>query len=264
MPSDASGPSGAGDPDRIDPDALDAAVARYRRAERAVSWTLALLVAAAFLGAVAALSFWPGIAVGLALAAALRLPAYRRRGFTRLRTSAAPETVVREFSSARPPVLAFQWGAADEVRASGADGVGPDGETGLDPEPAESSSAVTATYAFPYLLGLRTAELDFEVSVRDAERVAGAERESEDTATDREPRATVEIEGTANGRQWASYAVTIREAPDGGSVVDVELRPTRRFGLRRLPQGWVAGRHYDAVLAAQGYEVTERTVSLSR
>ncbi|ELZ49373.1 hypothetical protein C464_04743 [Halorubrum coriense DSM 10284] len=102
----------------LDRDASNArsVAARYRRAERAASWTLALLVAAAFLAAVVALSFWPGVAVGTALVVALRVPVFRRRGSTRLRTDAPPAAVVDQFASAKPPNLAFQWGVADEVR----------------------------------------------------------------------------------------------------------------------------------------------------
>lgn len=227
---------------RIDRDALDAAVTRYRRIERAAGWSLALAVAGGFLAAIAALSFWPGVAVGVVLLAALRLPAYRRSGSSRLRTDAPPETVVREFASARPPVLAFQWGIADAVRVSGDGSAGPD-----------RSTETRATYELSYLLGLRSVAIDLETEVRAAEDGDG------DDAV-----ATVAIDGTVDGRPWGSYAATVRAAADGGSVVDVELRPTRRFGLRRLPQGWVAGRYYADALAAQGYEVVERTVSLSR
>ena len=42
---------------------------------------------------------------------------------------------------ASPPILAFQWGVADEVR-----------------EPADA----TAAYAFSYLFGLRTAAIDLD------------------------------------------------------------------------------------------------------
>nr|WP_086221127.1 hypothetical protein [Halorubrum sp. SD612] len=213
-------------------------MAGYHRAERAASWTLALLVAAAFLAAVAALSFWPGAAVALLLALALRVPAFRRGGSVRLRTDAPPETVIEEFASATPPTLALQWGVADEVR-----------------RPADAA----ATYAFSYLFGLRSAAIDLDV-----DRVGGAPTGDEVSVDGGDAAATVEIEGTADGRPWASYAVTVREAPDAGSVVDVELRPTRRFDLRRLPQGWVADRYYGDALAAQGYEVVERSVSLTR
>ena len=274
-----------------DRDASDvrSVVARYRRAERAASWTLALLVAGAFLAAVAALSFWPSMAVGAVLVAALRVPAVRRGGSTRLRTDAPPAVVVREFASARPPNLAFQWGVADAVRPDDGDSSEPPDTAGGVPTGAD------ATYEFTYLFGLKTVELDLSTDVSEGEspagdaatdgaretggehetdgvRETGGEHETngvrgtdgEHETDDRGPVATVEIEGTTDGRPWASYAVAVREAADGGSVVDVELRPTRRFDLRRLPQGWIGGRYYADALAAQGYEVIERSVSLTR
>ena len=285
--SDPSGSAGASPSDgpprvdsaRLDRGALGAAVARYHRAERLVSWTLALLVAGGFLAAVAALSFWPGVAVGAVLVVALRFPAFRRRGSTRLRTDAPPETVAREFASARPPVLAFQWGVADEISGPVAEGPAPgDDAASPDEEPAasvsgdgdggERASGTTATYAFSYLFGLRAAEIALDVAVReggavDDHRHSGGAPDR-DGESDRPPVATIEIEGTADGRPWGSYAVAVREAADGGSVVDIELRPTRRFDLRRLPQGRVADRYYADALAAQGYEVVERSVSMTR
>ncbi|TKX73700.1 hypothetical protein EXE46_12960 [Halorubrum sp. GN11_10-6_MGM] len=230
---------------RVDRDALDAVIAGYHRAERAASWGLALLVICAFLGAVAALSLWPGVAVALVLAVALRVPVFRRTGSVRLRTTASPDAVAEEFASVTPPILAFQWGVADGVR-----------------EPPDA----TAAYAFSYLLGLRTAAIDLDVDLNRVEgEGTGSAATGDGDDVDREsPVATIEIEGTARGKPWGSYAVAVREAPDGGSVVDVELRPTRRFDLRMLPQGWVADRYYADALAAQGYEVVERSVSLTR
>ena len=237
-------------------------VARYRRAERVASWALALFVVAAFLAAVAALSFWPSMAVGAVLVVALRVPVYRRHGSTRLRTDATPEAVVREFASATPPILAFQWAVADAVRG---DGPADDTTGSAAGDGGEDASGPTATYAFSYLFGLKTVELDLSADVSEGGALAADAATDEARETDdRAPVATVEIEGTADGRPWASYAVAVREAADGGSVVDVKLRPTRRFGLRRLPQGWVADRYYDDALAAQGYETVERTVSLTR
>ena len=251
-------------PDTTPPSVRDASdvrsvVARYRRGERAASWILALLVAGAFLAAVTALSFWPSMAVGAVLVAALRVPAFRRGGSTRLRADAPPATVVREFASARPPNLAFQWGVADAVRSDEGDPC-----EALDVA-GETPTGTDATYEFTYLFGLKTVELDLSADVSEGDALAadaaiGEARETDDRA----PIATVEIEGTAGGKPWASYAATVREAADGGTVVDLELRPTRRFDLRRLPQGWVAGRYYADALAAQGYEVVERSVSLTR
>ncbi|WP_283401897.1 hypothetical protein [Halorubrum sp. DM2] len=248
--SDPSSPSDARTPPPTDRDALDDAVRGYRRAERVVSWTLALLVAGAFLAAVTALSFWPGVAVGAVLVVALRLPLYRRSGTTRLRTDARPEAVVRQFASETPPVLAFQWGIADDVRTAGGDTPDTARPTGTDAAAPDRPTGTRATYEFSYLFGLRSVALDFETAVR--------------AAGDRDAVAAVDIDGTVNDRPWGSYAATVREAADGGSVVDVELRPTRRFDLRRLPQARVAERYYADALAAQGYEVVERTVSLTR
>ncbi|ELZ40187.1 hypothetical protein [Halorubrum tebenquichense] len=258
--TDPSSPSDARTPPPTDRDALDDAVRGYRRAERAVSWTLALLVVGAFLAAVAALSFWPGIAVGAVLVVALRLPVYRRSGTTRLRTDASPEAVVRQFASERPPVLAFQWGVADDVRADGGDA--PDRPTETATAAPDPPTGTRATYEFSYLLGLRSVALDFETEVRAAGD--GADEADPDDASPGDAVATVDVDGTVDDRPWGSYAATVREAADGGSVVDVELRPTRRFDLRRLPQARVAERYYAPALAAQGYEVVERTVSVTR
>lgn len=224
-PSGPSDPTVRGDPSpRVDRDALVAAVGRYHRVERIVNWALALSVAGAFLAAVAAVSLWPGVAVAAALAVALRVPVYRRRGSYRLRTGAPVETVAREFASARPPVLAFQWSLADEVRTGG---------------------TADATYEVSYLFGLRSASID----------VATDRRETDSGS------AVVDVEGTADGRPWGAYTITVREADDGATVVDVELASTRRFALRRLPQAWLAGRYYADILGAQGYEVAGREVS---
>ena len=229
---------------------LRSVVSRYRRVERAVSWTLVSLVAAAFLASVAALSLWPAVAVAAALAVALRVPVFRRRGSVRLRTDAPPAVVAREFASPTPPILALQWGVADEVRATD-DGDG-------------RESGATATYAFSALFGLKTVDLDLSTRVTSGEVLVGDGGDDATPGTGSEPAATVEIDGTTGDARWASYAVAVREAADGGSVVDVELRPTRRFDLRRLPQGWVGERYYADALAAQGYEVIERSVSMTR
>ncbi|TKX67928.1 MULTISPECIES: hypothetical protein [Halorubrum] len=250
-----SSPSASPAADR-DASNVRSVVARHRRAERAVSWTLALLVVAAFLSATAVLSFWSGVAVGTVLVVALRAPVYRRRGSTRLRADASPAAVVREFGSSTPPNLAFQWGIADEVRSVDGGSAPPDSDDG-------SASGTAATYEFSYLFGLRTVELEISVDVTEGDAVDEVAPVGR-SAPDDPPVATVEIEGTANGRPWGSYAVAVRGGADGGSVVDVELEPTRRFGLRRLPQGWVGDRYYPDALAAQGYEVVERTVSLTR
>ncbi|ELZ42694.1 hypothetical protein C471_01840 [Halorubrum saccharovorum DSM 1137] len=260
MPS----PSASRSTDRESP-SVQSVARRYHRAERAVSWLTALAAAGAFLAAFAAFSPLPALGVAVALVVALRVPVFRRRGTVRLRSEAAPEAVVDEFASATPPVLAFQWAVADEVVRVG-DGNEDGGGDGSDPE-----SGSDATYEFSYLLGLRSVSLGLDVDVTRPSD-SPADGTGADGAVPPDAVAVVDIDATADGRPWGAYGVTVRDAEAGseapsdesGTIVDVELRPTRRFDLRRLPQGLVAGRYYADVLAAQGYEVLDRTVSLSR
>ncbi|WP_128905459.1 hypothetical protein [Halorubrum amylolyticum] len=248
-----------------EPSSVQSVVRRYHRVERVVSWLTAIASVGAFLGALAALSLLPALGAAVVLLVALRAPVFRRRGTVRLRAEADPETVVDEFASATPPVLAFQWGVADEV-VPGADERG-----GVDGNEPDTGTAPDATYAFSYLLGLRSVSLDLDVDVTRPNEA------SDDGETPAEAVAVVDLDATADGRPWGAYEVTVREdeslgggeaepeVPPGESatLVDVELRPARRFGLRRLPQGLVAERYYADVLAAQGYEVLDRAVSFS-
>lgn len=73
---------------------------------------------------------------------------------------------------------------------------------------------------------------------------------------------TLEIDVSAGGEPWARYAVSVRDRGEG-AVVEGELVSSRRFGLRRLPQGLVADRYYADALAAQEYTVDDRTASFS-
>lgn len=220
---------------------------RYHRVERAVGWLLALAAAGTFLVAFALADLVPALALAAAIVVAFRAPVLRRRGATRLRTDAAPEAVIEAFTSATPPVLAFQWGTADEVRPA--------------------SDGVDATYEHSALLGLRTYSLAVETEVdetREADEtgegdaVAGAD---DGTGS---PVARVRIEGTLDGRPWGAYSVAVRRAGDGEpgeTVLDVELLPRRRFGLRSVPQALVTDAYYVDVFAAQGYEIVDRDVS---
>lgn len=215
---------------------------QYRRVERAVVWLVALAAAVTFLVAFALADLVPALAVAAALVVAFRAPILRRSGTTRLRTDAAPEAVVEEFTSPTPPVLAFQWGTADEVRPA--------------------SDGADATYEHSALLGLRTYSLAVETEVE-------ATRETDVIAGDSDgdtggPLARVRIEGTLDGEPWAAYSVAVRGAGDGEpgeTVVDVELLPRRRFGLRSVPQALVADAYYVDAFAAQGYAVVDRDVS---
>lgn len=67
----------------------------------------------------------------------------------------------------------------------------------------------------------------------------------------------VEITITVNNNPWATYIATIRIAGDH-TIVDVEYKSTRRFGLQRVPQQLLAERYRDAALMAQGCTVVKR------
>lgn len=82
-------------------------------------------------------SLLPAVVVPAVLVIIIRAPFFQSRGTVRLRTDDDSETVVDEFTGSTPPVLALQWGVADEVTT---------GES-------------TVTYHTSYLFGLRSAEV---------------------------------------------------------------------------------------------------------
>jgi hypothetical protein len=157
-----------------------------------------------------------GVAAGLVVVA--RAPVLETHGTIRLRTDAPPAAVVEELDGPTPPVLAFQWGVADEVASE-------DGRV---------------TYPVSYLFGLRTATMSLS-------------RETSPTPEGHR----IELELTVDGNPWGSYTATVRDADDG-SVVDVEYESDRRFGLRRIPQQRLADRYRDEALEVQGYTVVSR------
>jgi len=98
------------------------------------------------------------------------------------------------------------------------------------------------TYTVSYLFGLRSVEMTVECNEVDD--------------------GDLELVATAGGRSWGTYYVTIDERDDK-TVIDVEHRSDRRFGLQRLPQWLVARRYREQALEAQGYGVVERDAGLS-
>ncbi|WP_225336066.1 hypothetical protein [Halomicrobium urmianum] len=198
---------------------------RYLRRERSLNGLVVVLVISLFLGTYLMTTLLPAAVVAVVLLIVARAPVLQSRGTVRLRTTDDPETVVDSFTGPTPPVLAFQWGPADEV----------------------TTSDDTVTYRLSYLYGLRTAEMTVH---RESNAAPNGTRR-------------VEIAVTANDRPWATYTAAICPSDDH-TVVDVEYESNRRFGLRRLPQQFVADRYRDDVLAAQGYTVVERTSHFGR
>jgi len=156
----------------------------------------------------------------------VRVPLLRKSGSARLRADAGLATVRADFESATPPVPAFQWGIADAVR----------------------QTAHGGTYDLSDLFGLGS------VIVTTGHRSLVGAGES--------GGGSLELAVRTGGSPWATYTVSIAEQ-NGGSVVDVEWTSDRRFGLRRLPQWWVAERDHTEALVAQGYTVEAREASLS-
>lgn len=192
---------------------------RYLRRERPLTGLLVIAAVSVFLGVYVLTSLLPAAGVAVLLILIARVPILRSQGTARLRTDADPETVVAAFSGPVPPILALQWGIADEV----------------------TTEDETATYRTSYLFGLRTAVVT--VSTR--------------TYTTPDGAHDVELEVSANGNPWATYTATISETTEG-TVVDIEYTASRRFGLRRLPQHLYAERYRTELLPVQGYTVVER------
>lgn len=192
---------------------------RYLRRERALSALIVVLAAAGFLGTFVATSLVPAVVVGGLLIVVARAPIVEARGTVWLRTDEDAESVVKSFTRATPPILAFQWGIADEILTG--DGA--------------------VTYRLSYLFGLRSVEVTVE------------------TRTDRTPDGgrRIELELTVGGQPWSTYVVTV-DTRDGGTAVEYEYTAERRFDLRRIPQRLVAKRYRDEALEAQGYTVVER------
>jgi hypothetical protein len=210
----------------IDVPADAAAVAqRYHRLERLASGGVALLVAGTVGAALLFLPLLAGVVVALTVVALLRVPVVRSSGTVRLVADGDPAAVEADFESATPPLLAFQWGIADDI----------------------SRTTDGASYEFSSLFGLRSVSMETEV------RSAAATDDSS---------SGLELAVTEGEKPWANYAVTVDER-ETETVVNVEWTSERRFGLRRLPQWLVAERYRTKALTAQGYTVVDRDASLS-
>ena len=192
---------------------------RYLRRERLVSALVVTIVVSLFLGTYVTTSLFPAVMVAAVLVVVARAPILQSMGTAQLRTDDDPETVLDALTGPTPPVLALQWGVADEVTVG--DGA--------------------PSYPTSYLFGLRS--------------VTPTVRTQAETGSDGEHR--VEIAITVNDNPWATYIATIRDADDQ-TIIDVEYTSNRRFGLRRVPQQLLAERYREAALMAQGYTVVKR------
>lgn len=192
---------------------------RYLRRERPLSALVVALAVSVFPGTYLATSLLPAVVVAAILLIAVRAPVFQSRGIIRLQTDDDLGTVVDEFTGPTPPVLALQWGVANEVTT-------------------EDSMAI---YPVSYLFGLRSVEV------------------AVDTHTDTTANGgyLVESEVTLNDQPWATYT-SIISSTNEHTIIEVEYTSNRHFGPRRIPQQLLAKRYRDDVLTAQGYTVVER------
>lgn len=158
---------------------------RYRRLERVLSGTLAVSVGLLGGVAVLVLPLLPALGAVGALLVLFRLPVFRTAGTATLTTDASPETVRSEFGGPTPPVLPFQWGIADTVRAT---------DSG-------------AEYAISYLFGLRSVTVTVETAApADGSIDLVIQAGDHDWATytvsihEREGRTTVDVEWSSDRR----------------------------------------------------------------
>lgn len=129
--------------DRIEiPETVASIARRYRRLDRLLSVGVAIVAVLAVGVAFVLLPFALAVLLAIVLLVVLRLPLFGLSGSIELATNTDPETVRADFESETPPVLAFQWASADEVRST-ADG---------------------PTYEFSYLFGLRSISMTTEVA----------------------------------------------------------------------------------------------------
>lgn len=95
-------------------------IERYLLVERSLRVVLILLISAVTFATYVASSLAPAVAVAAGMVLIARAPILQPRGTVRLETDADVETVAASFSGDMPPILAFQWGLADDIRSEGA------------------------------------------------------------------------------------------------------------------------------------------------
>lgn len=206
------------------PEAVASVARRYRRLDVWLRRVLALLTLLVIVLLTAVWSLTPALLAGIALLLALRVPLLRTESTTRLRTSADLDAVRRDFAGPTPPMLALQWGSADEV--DGAD---------------EAGATADGRWIVSYAFGLRSVEM----------RTAVEERPAAD-ADD-----AFDVVVTVDGSEWATYAVDLH-ATDDGTLVHLAGGADRRFSLVRFLVWPRIDRAFREAVAAQGYEVVER------
>ncbi len=191
----------------------------YLRRERPLNALIMLLTVSAFLGTYLVTSLLLAIPAGAILIIFMRFPIFQSNGTLRLRSSDNLDTVIDEFSGPVPPVLALQWGMADEISI-------------------EDDAVI---YSVSYLFGLQSADV-------------AVQTETNPTA---DSGSVIESEVNINDQPWATYTSTVSTSGKY-TTIDVTYTSNRRFGLRRVPQQMIANQYRDEILSVQGYTVVTR------
>lgn len=201
-------------------------VQQYHRAERPVSWGVSIILIAVAVLALYYLPLLPALLVTVVVIALARFPILQSYATIELAADSGIETVRDDFMSATPPILAFQWGLASDIR------------------PISEGWIYEISYAF----GLLTQTLETEIRSLSSDSTG-------------ETQSEIEILLTENGEPWGTYTVSL-EAQGENTRVHIEYASDRRFGLRRLPQWLVAERYRDEALTVQGYSIIKRDLNL--
>lgn len=196
---------------------LHTVLRRYQRLERYCRVGLGVIVGGLVLAGFTLTSSMLGLLIALGVIVSLYLPLFQPQSETRLRSRHAPEEVADQWHGPRPPILAVQWGLADDII---------------------HNNGRWVVYTFSRFGGLRSAHMTVEHATLD--------------------ESSVTVTVSVDGHPWGMYHVEWAVARDE-TIVSVTSRPVRAFGLKFIPQWIAANQVYEAILAAQGYAVMERT-----
>ena len=203
---------------------LEDALAGYVRRERLIRVGIALLAGILIIALYWAGTFLGAILLAVIIALFFRIQFFTTSAHTVLETEKPPTTVEAEFTGSQSPVLAVQWGLATEI--------------------IQVESGKTRYEFSPRFRRGRTQML-----------VTTSSKQATDTGGD----CTLTV--TTGDTGWATIDV-IWEASPTGTRVAVDITSERKFSLAYASQGISAHLQYASLLAAQGYQVDNRSVDI--
>lgn len=200
-------------------EAVNGLVRRYLIAERSLRVALISIILFIFFAIYVRTSIFLSVIVAAGMVVCIRLPIIKPRGTVQLETDLNADTVAASFSGDMPPMLAFQWGLADEIYSEG----------------------TVTKYKISYLFGTQTVEMAINTRA----------------IVTPEQAYQVEIDVSGEEKPWAQYQVVTRQGAER-RVIEYKYEAARRFSVLRLFQRIIANRYRDDVLAVQGYTLRNR------